>query len=135
MFGALDISTSGLVAQRTRLDVISSNLANQHTVFDADGKYAPFRRKIAVLSSGDSADGQGMGVHVSEIMEDTSPFKKVHVGVDHPLADEEGYMNVPNIEPTIELVNALEASRAYEANITAAETTKAMFNQALRLIA
>lgn len=134
MFGSLDISTSALEAHRTRLNVISSNLANQHTMFDAEGNFAPYRRRIAVLGAGDG-QGQDMGVHVSQIMQDDAPFKRIHVGVDHPLADDEGYMHAPNVEPTIELINALEASRAYEANITAAETTKTMLNSALRLIA
>jgi len=135
MFGALDISTSALAAQRTRLDAISNNLANQHSVYDKDGNYEPFRRRIPVFAPGDPATGSDMGVHVREILEDDAPLRKVHVGVGHPLADAEGFMKMPNVDPTVEMVNAIEASRAYEANITAAETTKSMMNAALRLIA
>ena len=135
MFGALDISTSGLVAQRTRLNVISQNLANQHTVFDAEGNYAPYRRRIPVFAPGDPQTGSSEGVHVREVLLDDAPFRKQFVGEGHPLADEQGYMNLPNVEPTMEMINALEASRAYEANITAAEVTKTMLNSAIQLIA
>ncbi|MFA7236633.1 MAG: flagellar basal body rod protein FlgC [Phycisphaeraceae bacterium] len=135
MFGSLDISTSALVAQRTRLNVIASNLANQHTVFDAEGNYSPYRRKFAVFAAGDPANGNDAGVHVRDIMEDDAPFRKIQVGVGNPLADKDGFMEVPNIDPMTEMVNALEATRAYEANITAAEATKSMMNSALRLLA
>ncbi len=134
MFGALDISTSGLVAQRTRMDVISANLANQNSIYDADGNYSPFQRRMAILAPGDAATGKGDGVHVREIMLDQAPFvKKYDPG--HPEADQEGYVNYPNISPVIEQINALEATRAYEANITAAEATKTMLQSSLRLIA
>ncbi|MHB1158422.1 MAG: flagellar basal body rod protein FlgC [Phycisphaerales bacterium] len=135
MFGSLDISTSALVAQRTRLNVIASNLANQNTVFDAEGNYSPYRRKFAVFAAGDPANGSDAGVHVQDIMEDDAPFKKIQVGVGNPLADKDGFMEAPNIDPMTEMVNALEATRAYEANITAAEATKSMMNSALRLLA
>ena len=135
MYGALDISTSALVAQRTRLNVISANMANQHSVFDADGNYAPYRRRIPVFAPGDPDRGNAMGVHVQEILFDAAPFKKVHVGAGHPLADADGYINTPNIDPMIEMANALEASRAYEANVTVVEATKSMINSALRLLA
>ncbi len=135
MFGSLDISASALVAQRTRLDVISGNLANQHTVFDAEGNFEPYRRRIAVFSPGDPSSGNDRGVHVQEILLDDAPFQKVEVGKGHPLADEDGFMDMPNIDPMMEMVSAMEASRAYEANITVAEVTKAMGSAALRLLA
>lgn len=134
MFGALDISTSALVAQRTRLNVIAANLANQNTTHDADGNYAPFRRRIAVLMPGDPATGNRLGVHVGEIGLDPAPFRKVYEP-GNPNADSRGYVNYPNIDPAMEMVNALEASRAYEANITAAEASKSMIDAALQLIA
>ena len=135
MFGAFDIPSSALVAQRQRMNVISSNLANQFTVFDAEGNYEPYRRRIPVFAPGDPSRGSERGVHMKEILHDDAPLKKVHVGVDHPLADEEGYMKLPNIDPMMEMVNAMEASRAYEANITVAEATKSMGSAALRLLA
>jgi flagellar basal-body rod protein FlgC len=135
LFGSLNIPASALVAQRQRMDVISGNLANQHTVFDAEGNYAPYRRRIAVFAPGDPATSSEQGVHMQEILLDDAPFQKVEVGKGHPLADEEGFMEMPNIDPMMEMVNAMEASRAYEANITVAEATKSMGSAALRLLA
>ena len=134
MFGALDISASALVAQRTRLEVIAANMANRDAVEDANGNYAPFRRRIAVFAPGDPASGKPQGVHVSDIMLDASPLRaKWEPGHKH--ADADGYVYYPNIDPAMEMVNALEATRAYEANITAAEATKSMMQSALRLMA
>ena len=74
MFGSLDISASALVAQRGRLNTISSNLANSNAIYDADGNYAPFRRRIAVFAPGDPASGSEQGVHLKEILLDQSPL-------------------------------------------------------------
>lgn len=134
MFGSLSISASGLAAQRTRLEVASANLANKDAVYDAQGRYNPFRRRIAILSAGDPASGNGMGVHVQQIQQDRSPLRKVH-DPNHPLADANGYVNYPNVDPAFEMIDALEASRAYEANIAAAEATKSMLQSSLRLLA
>jgi flagellar basal-body rod protein FlgC len=135
MFGVLDISTSALVAQRTRMDTIAANMANMHSVYDAEGNYAPYRRRVAVFGQGDPASGNPGGVHVREIMYDPAPFRKVFEGIGAPNADAEGYVEYPNIDPTVEQINAMEASRAYEANITAAEATKSMLQASLRLLA
>ena len=134
MFGALDTSTSALVAQRTRLNVISGNLANQFSVYDENGEYNPYRRRDVVFEAGSEA-GNPNGVRVKEILIDQAPLKTVYVGEGHPLADEQGNLKLPNVNPMMEMVNAVEASRAYEANITAVEATKSMLNAAIRLIA
>ena len=134
MFGSLDISTSALVANRTRLEVVSANMANRDAIYDAKGNYSPYRRRVAVLSPGDPVSGNQQGVHVKEIMLDPSPLQPRYEP-GHPDADEKGYVYYPNIEPTFEMVNALEISRAYEANITAAEATKAMIQSSLRIVA
>ncbi len=133
MFGALDTSTSALVANRQWLDSISNNMANQFSTFDADGNYAPYQRRAVVFSEGRSAIDERVGVHVAEIVLDDA-FRKVYEP-SHPGADAEGYVNYPDINPITEMANAMIASRAYEANITAVEATKSMINQALRLIA
>jgi len=135
MSGVLDVSSSALVAQRNRLNVISNNLANQFSVFDAQGNNEPYRRKVPVFAPGDPSRGTEQGVHIREVIEDQSPFRKQYVGKDHPLADDKGYMKLPNIDPTIEMANAMEASRAYEANITAIEVTKSMLNAAGNILA
>ncbi|QNN21455.1 flagellar basal body rod protein FlgC [Planctomycetales bacterium ZRK34] len=134
MFGALDVSTSALVANRTRLNVIAANMANQFSVENADGEYAPYRRRVPIFASGDPARGSSAGVHVAEIELDQAAFRKKYEP-GHKFADADGYVEYPNIDPAIEQVNALEASRAYEANITAVEATKSMLNAAMRLIA
>ena len=134
MFGALDISTSALVAQRTRLNTISANLANRFSVEDAEGNYAPYRRRVPIFAAGDPATGAAEGTHVKDILLDPAPLRRVYEP-GHPYADADGYVKYPNVDPAIELVNALEASRAYEANITAAEATKSMLQAGLRLLA
>ncbi len=138
MYGALDISTSGMVAQRTRLEVISANIANAKTMLRADGGYEPYRRRAAMFASGDpgasTRHGREMGVHVADIDIDQGPFE-IRYQPESPYADAEGYVKVPNINTTVEQINAMEAARAYEANVVAAETTKTMMAQALRLLA
>lgn len=134
MFGSLDISTSGLVAQRTRLDVIASNMANRNSIVDADGNYNPFRRRLAILSPGDPSSGSKQGVHVQDIRLDDSPLIERYEP-DSPFANERGYVGYPNINPMMEMVNAIDASRAYEANIAAAESAKMMMQSSLRLLA
>jgi len=134
MFDALDMGATGLLAQRTRLDVIASNVANASTTHDASGKPNPYRRRFAVIAPGAPGDSGKPGVHVQEIRQDTAPFiKKFDPG--NPDAGADGYVQMPNVDSTVEFVNAIEASRAYEANVTMMEVTKGMINAALRLIA
>ncbi len=138
MYGALDISTSGMIAQRTRMASIAANIANSNTLVGPDGEYAPYRRRIVMFAPGDpgsgSESGREMGVHVSAIELDRSAFVPKH-DPDSPFADEKGYVMTPNINTVIEQINAMETARAYEANVVAAETSKSMMAQALRLIA
>ncbi|MEM9559200.1 MAG: flagellar basal body rod protein FlgC [Planctomycetota bacterium] len=138
MYGALDISTSGMVAQRTRLAAISTNIANANTMLRADGGYEPFRRRSVQFAVGDPTSanpaGRELGVHVASIEIDQSPFRK-RSAPDSPYKDAGGYVKVPNINTAVEQINALEAARAYEANVVAAETSKTMMGQALRLLA
>ncbi len=133
MFGTLDISVSGMIAQRTRMDVLSSNIANKDTIVDAEGNHNPFRRRLAILAPGDPSRGSEMGVHVKEIALDDAPFK-LRLEPGNPFADESGYVKYPNIDSTHEMINAMSASRSYEANITVAEATKSMMQSNLRLL-
>lgn len=134
MFGSLDISTSALVAQRTRMQVIAANLANKDAIYDAQGNYAPFRRRIAVFAPGDPSTGNDQGVHVHKILLDRAPFD-LRYEPGHPNANQDGYVAYPNVDSSMEMINALEASRAYEANVTTAEATKSMIQTSLRLLA
>jgi flagellar basal-body rod protein FlgC len=134
MFGILDMGASGLLAQRTRLDTIAGNIANMNTTHDASGKVNPYRRKFVVFAPGQADDHSQPGVHVQSVQDDQSPFiQKYDPG--NPDADKDGYVQMPNVDLSIEFVNALEASRAYEANVTMMETAKSMLSSDLRLLA
>jgi flagellar basal-body rod protein FlgC len=135
MFDILDTGASGLQAQRTRLDAIAQNIANINTTHGLNGEKAPFRRRMVLLASGQPDDPTKPGVHVAEISQDPSPFiEKYEPG--NPDADPKtGNVSYPNIDMTVEYVNALEASRAYEANVTMIETAKSMLSSSLRLLA
>lgn len=134
MFGSLDVSASALVAHKTRLNVISANLANRDAIENADGEYSPFRRRVAMFATGDPSSGREQGVHVREIELDQSPFQP-RLMPGHKHADADGYVYFPNIDSTFELVDAMEATRAYEANITVAEATKSIFRNSMRILA
>jgi flagellar basal-body rod protein FlgC len=130
----LDIGASALTAQRARLDTIAGNIANINTTRDASGKVNPYRRHFVVLAPGQGDDPSKPGVHVQQISTDNSPLIR-RFDPGNPEADKDGYVSYPNVDLSIEFVNALEASRAYEANVTMMDTTKSMFNSTLRLLA
>ena len=134
MFDVLDIGASGLQAQRVRLDTIAANIANAQTTHDAAGRPNPYRRRFVVFEPGRPDNPNAPGVRVSKVGLDQSAFNLRHEPWNKD-ADANGYVKYPNIDTSIEYVNALEASRAYEANISMLETSKAMINSTLRLIA
>lgn len=126
MFDTLDISSSALQAQRIRLDAIAQNIANANVTHNTRGENVPFRRRIAIFTAGRAGDPAKPGVSVT-IKQDPA-FRQV-------FEPGRGYIKHPSIEPAVEMINALEASRAYEANVTTMEVTKAMMNASLRLLA
>ena len=134
MFDALETSATGLTAQRLRIDTIAGNLANLNTTRDETGKLSPYRRRFVVFAAGAERNSNKPGVHVHKIELDSAPFRRVYEPGSAD-AGPDGYVMYPNVDMAIEQVNALEASRAYEANVTMMETTKAMINATLRLIA
>ncbi|MFN0131494.1 MAG: flagellar basal body rod protein FlgC [Phycisphaerales bacterium] len=142
MYGSLDISAGGMVAQRIRLEAISANIANRDAIFDDAGNVNPYRRRQVLLSQGDPAamtpEGRKLGVHVAEIALDRSAPSHRY-DPDNPFAYKDGqlagYVPTTGINLVIEQIDAMEAARAYEANVEAANTTKTMMVQALRLIA
>lgn len=134
MHGSLNTSTSALIAHRTRLDVISQNLANRDTILNAGGEYEVYQRRFATLAAGDPSRGDPMGVHVMSIeLDDGPPMMRYEPG--SPFANEDGYVGYPDINPVVEQMNAMEAARSYEANITAIEATKSMMSVALQILA
>ena len=137
MIQALDIASSALVAQRTRLNVIAGNIANAFTTGQEDGTIKPYRRRT-VLFAPEQPGSQGPGVHVSQVVEDPSSFKQryepghPHAAKDGPWA---GYVQYPNVNLTLEYVDAMEAARAYEANLAVMNVSKNMVQQSIRLFA
>lgn len=138
-----DASASALTAQRLRMDVISSNIANAETTRGklVNGRYEPYKRKMVVLeptgqSFSDVLDSKlgspssTPGVKATRIIEDSTPSKLVY-NPSHPDADENGYVKMPNVDVLKEMVDMISASRSYEANVTALNATKGMFTKAL----
>lgn len=138
MYGALDVSTSALVAHRTNLNVIAGNIAMKDVTQDADGNAVPYRRRVALFAPGDPGHGRATGVHVAAIQEDPSPFglrwDPTHVDAIKEGADQ-GYVRTSNVDIHTEMVNAMVAARAYEANVTVMEMVKSMASTTLRLLA
>jgi flagellar basal-body rod protein FlgC len=147
-FNTMNISASGLTAQRLRMDIISENIANVNTTRTADG--GPYQRKTVLFeemrdndpfsimftnifgNGGTIPAPQGMGVRVSNIVEDDSPGNLIY-DPTHPDADELGYVRMPNINIVEEMVNMIAASRSYEANITAMSTARTMTQRTLEI--
>ncbi|NBD22474.1 flagellar basal body rod protein FlgC [Paenibacillus glycinis] len=140
-----DASASALTAQRLRMDVISSNIANAETTRASyvNGRYEPYKRKMVVLeptsqSFADTLNSQmngsdsAPGVKATRIMEDSTPSKLVY-NPTHPDADENGYVKMPNVDVLKEMVDMISASRSYEANVTALNASKGMFVKALEI--
>lgn len=136
MYGALDVSTSALVAQRTLLEVSAGNLAMKDVTRNEYGEPIPYRRRVPLFAQGSPLHGGG--VHVDAIVEDPSPFGwRWDPGHVDALRDGEhqGYVRVSNVDEHTEMLNAMLAQRAYEANVTVIEMAKSMARSTLRLIA
>jgi flagellar basal-body rod protein FlgC len=126
---SIDISAAGMRAQRSRMDLIAANLAHVDTTSARvdGGRHVPYRRRIALLT-----EGAG-GAPVLKVVEDRSEFRsELHPG--HPHAGPDGMVRMPNVDPMVEMVDMMAASRAYEANLTAVEVAKAMNQSALRIL-
>jgi flagellar basal-body rod protein FlgC len=131
LFGSLDISASALSAERLRMDVTAENLANAQSTRTAGG--GPYRRKEVVLEA--TGDGGFAGALASARagVEDQTPNRLVY-DPSHPDANAQGYVSMPNVNPVTEMVDLISASRSYEANVTAMQTTKQMFSKTLDLL-
>jgi flagellar basal-body rod protein FlgC len=144
LFSALEISASGLTAQRLRMDVTSANLANAQSTRTPEG--GPYRRQDVVLQeqSGEGTfagtlagvlggGGEPAGVEVAAIVPDTTPLRRVYEP-SSPEADAQGYVEMPNVNPVEEMTDLIDASRSYQANVTAMQTTKQVFSKTIELL-
>jgi flagellar basal-body rod protein FlgC len=147
IFDSMNVSASGLTAERLRMNVTAENLANAQTTRGVDGQ--PYRRKEVVLQEvptggfgatlasamapGAAAGSRPGGVEVAGIVEDAANFKTVY-DPGHPDADARGYVRMPNVDTVSEMVDLISASRSYEANVTAMQAAKQMFAKTLELL-
>ncbi len=146
MYPTLGISATGMAAQRLRMDVVAGNLANADSTIGVGEAY---RRRMVSLAEAPSGpefrlaspegvtpaagEGENHGVQVTGIVEDQSALRREYEP-GHPLADQDGYVTKPNVDPVTEMVDMVAASRSYQANVTAFEATKSMARGALRLL-
>ena len=142
IFNAMDVAASGMTAQRTRMDIISQNIANVNTTRNKDGEV--YKRQTVVFRENSNATFdsilsnkletyQAHGVKISAIVEDTSDGILAY-GPTHPDADENGYVEYPNVNTVTEMTNLIDASRSYEANATTFNAAKAMASKGLELL-
>jgi flagellar basal-body rod protein FlgC len=130
LFNVFDVAGGALTAQSQRLNTIASNLANADSATGPDGK--PYRAKQVVFSSVPLAGTAATGVRVTGVIEDPSPMKKVH-DPKHPLADDKGYVTMPNVSVVDEMVNMISASRSYQNNVEVMNTAKTLLLKTLQL--
>lgn len=146
MLSSFDISASALTAQRLRMDVIASNIANAESTRAryVNGRWLPYQRKTVVMNASPAQpsftsvfanalqQSVGQGVRVTRIAADPEPFKQVY-NPTHPDADENGFVLMPNVDLLREQVDLISATRSYEASVTALNASKAMFTKALEI--
>lgn len=140
LFDSFSISASGMEAQRVRMNIITSNLANANATTSPLG--GPYRRRDIIFASNPlgntfqevlNAKSKGLyGVQAIRIVEDQSPFKRVYEP-GNPIAGDDGYVEYPNVDILKEMVNMISASRSYEANITAFSASRSMALRALEM--
>lgn len=148
LMGSLNVSASGMSAQRTRMDIISQNIANVNTTRDENGDV--YRRQTVVFAEKNDSnfesiltsmqtgisrkiDPMGDGVKITGIAEDhVTPMKMVYDPA-HPDADEDGYVTMPNVNTVTEMTNLIDATRSFEANVTAFNATKNMALKGLEI--
>ena len=131
---ARDIAVSGLLAQRTRMNVIANNISNAMTTRTPEG--GPFRRQLAVFRGeqiDDAIDPTRFGVRTPRIMADESPFRQVYEP-GHPDANEDGYVEYPNINLSVEMIDLVSARRGYEANVALMVNDSKIKQKALEII-
>lgn len=147
IFNSMNVTASALTAQRLRMDVVSSNIANADTTHGqlVNGKWQPYRRKVVELQTigngfpqqfsqalNTSVNATNGGVQVTKVANDPSPFKLVY-DPTNPDANQNGYVQMPNVDVTKEMVDLIDSSQSYDANVTALNASKSMLLKALQI--
>ncbi len=132
LFSALDVANSGMNAQSMRLNVVASNLANADSATSSDG--TAYRAREVVFAAQPLAGGVAgvNGVQVAAVVQKAGPLKQVY-DPGNPLANKQGYVSYPNVNPVDEMVNMISASRAYQADVNVMNTTKNLLAKTLTL--
>jgi flagellar basal-body rod protein FlgC len=131
LFKVFSVSGSAVSAQTQRLNLVSSNLANAESVAGPDGK--PYKARQAVFQTQMlDAEQSAAGVRVAQVIEDKAEARRIH-NPDHPLADENGYVTMSNVNVVEEMVNMISASRSYQTNIDVMNTAKNLLQKTLQL--
>jgi flagellar basal-body rod protein FlgC len=130
LFNIFNISGSAMTAQSQRLNVVASNLANADSATGPDGK--PYKAKQVLFETAPVGTQAAAGVKVSKVVEDNSPMKVVY-DPKHPMANEQGYVTLPNVNPVDEMVNMISASRSYQNNVDVMNTSKALLLKTLTI--
>ena len=130
LLGAFNIGTTGLVAQAMRLNITASNVANAESVAGPDGR--TYRARQVLFAPVPFDNTQGAGVQVTEIVESNEPLRQEYKPY-HPMADKNGYVQMPNVNPVEEMVNMISASRSYQMNIEMMNTTRQLMLKTLDL--
>ncbi|ANF17087.1 flagellar basal body rod protein FlgC [Buchnera aphidicola (Schlechtendalia chinensis)] len=133
LLNIFDIANSAMTAQSTKIQMHASNLANMDSLVEKNGKLYPYIAKKIIFEFDDTKDSILGGVKVKEIIEDTqTPFKKVY-DPNNPISDSQGFAEISNVNIITETINAISASRAYQANLEMLNTAKSMFLKTLTI--
>lgn len=130
LFNIFNIAGSGMTAQSQRLNVVASNLANAESTTGPDGK--PYHAKQVLFSTTSFSGQPGQGVRVAAVVEDNAPLKAVY-DPKHPMANKDGYVMMPNVNPVDEMVNMISASRSYQNNVEVMNTSKSLLLKTLTI--
>ncbi len=131
LFKVFNVSGSAVSAQSQRLNVVASNLANAESVAGPDGQ--PYKaRQVVFQTQMMGADASAAGVRVASVVEDNATPRRIHDPA-HPLADEQGYVTMTNVNAVEEMVNMISASRSYQSNIDVMNTAKSLLLKTLQL--
>ena len=130
LFNIFNISGSAMTAQSQRLNVVASNLANADSTTGPDGQ--PYRAKQVVFSATPMGEQGGAGVKVAAVVDDPSPMKMLY-DPKHPMADDKGYVTMPNVNMVEEMVNMISASRSYQNNVEVMNTSKSLLLKTLTI--